>query len=270
MADWVLRAIDAELGSRPPERGGALLGPRQPAGPDALRRRTPRRWRPPPPTRPRAQLDARVKELERGADLELKGIVHSHEHGLDGLSQQDARELAEGLRRNGHLARYLAPIVIGGRGRRARGPRAPAPGGQDLLLRRVPVHARRRRGAPAAPRQARAAAAAISSAPRRPSAARRPEALVADAADGRAGARRRGCGSRAASSCACSRASSTRRCRRRCCSLGEGEAARPSSSSSPWSLAAPPEERLVAALRTVVRGRGDRTGAPSVRAAVPR
>ena len=28
VADWVLRAIDAEIGSHPPERGGALLGPR--------------------------------------------------------------------------------------------------------------------------------------------------------------------------------------------------------------------------------------------------
>lgn len=112
LADWVLRAIDAEIGSRPPERGGALLGPRlRPVvthfvpDPDAVV--TPTTFA---PSRP---LDARVKELERDAGLELKGIVHSHGPGLDRPSEQDALELAEGLRLNGHLARYLAPIVSG-------------------------------------------------------------------------------------------------------------------------------------------------------------
>jgi molybdopterin/thiamine biosynthesis adenylyltransferase len=110
VADWVLRALDAEIGRPAPERGGALLGPRdRPVlthlvpDPDAAGTST--TWA------PSRQLDARVKALERGVGLELKGIVHSHGAGLDRLSPQDALEVAEGLRLNGHLARYLAPIV---------------------------------------------------------------------------------------------------------------------------------------------------------------
>lgn len=110
VADWVLRALDAEVGRPPPERGGALLGPRDRPilthlVPDPDAQVTSTTWA------PSRQLDARVKALEREAGLELKGIVHSHGAGLDRLSPQDALEIAEGLRLNGHLARYLAPIV---------------------------------------------------------------------------------------------------------------------------------------------------------------
>ncbi len=109
-ADWVLRAIGAELGGHPPERGGALLGPRHRPVlthfvPDPEGVRTSATYA------PSRALDTRVKDLERAAGLELKGIAHSHPHGLDTPSAQDALELAEGLRRNGHLAFYLAPIV---------------------------------------------------------------------------------------------------------------------------------------------------------------
>src|SRR5512145_1152420 len=97
LADWVLRALDAELGGRPPERGGALLGPRERPlvthlvpDPDAVVTAT--------TYAPSRRLAARVNELEVEADLELKGIVHSHGSGLDRPSEQDARELAEGLR----------------------------------------------------------------------------------------------------------------------------------------------------------------------------
>ena len=110
LADWVLRAVDAELGGHPPERGGALLGPRHRPVlthfvPDPEAVTTSATYA------PSRRLDACVKDLERGAGLELKGIVHSHPHGFDRPSEQDARELAEGLRRNGHLALYLAPIA---------------------------------------------------------------------------------------------------------------------------------------------------------------
>jgi molybdopterin/thiamine biosynthesis adenylyltransferase len=64
--------------------------------------------------RPSRALDARVKALERDEGLELKGIVHSHPALFDAPSAQDAAELVEGLRCNGHLARYLAPIVTRG------------------------------------------------------------------------------------------------------------------------------------------------------------
>jgi molybdopterin/thiamine biosynthesis adenylyltransferase len=110
VGDWVLRAIDAEIAARPPERGGALLGPRgrpfvTAFAPDPDATTTSSSFR------PSRALAARVKELERDALLELKGIVHSHPRGFDHPSDQDARELATGLRLNGHMACYLAPIV---------------------------------------------------------------------------------------------------------------------------------------------------------------
>jgi len=110
VCDWVLRDIGAEIGAHAPERGGALLGPRE--------RPVVARFVPDPEAetssasyRPSRALDARVKELERAEDLELKGIVHSHPRALDRPSEQDARELAVGLRLNGHMPCYLAPIV---------------------------------------------------------------------------------------------------------------------------------------------------------------
>jgi molybdopterin/thiamine biosynthesis adenylyltransferase len=110
VGDWVLRAIDGDIAARPPERGGALLGPRgrpfvTAFAPDPDATITSSSFR------PSRALAARVKELELDALLELKGIVHSHPRGLDHPSDQDARELATGLRLNGHMACYLAPIV---------------------------------------------------------------------------------------------------------------------------------------------------------------
>ena len=110
IGDWVLRAIAAEVAAHAPERGGALLGPPQVPlvthfAPDPEAATTSSSYR------PSRALDARVKELEREAALELKGIVHSHPRGLDRPSDHDAAELATGLRLNGHMPRYLAPIV---------------------------------------------------------------------------------------------------------------------------------------------------------------
>lgn len=110
LGDWVLRAIAAEVAAHPPERGGALLGPPQRplvthfvADPQAATTSA--------SFRPSRALDARVKQLEVEDGLELKGIVHSHPRGLDRPSEHDAAELATGLRLNGHMASYLAPIV---------------------------------------------------------------------------------------------------------------------------------------------------------------
>jgi molybdopterin/thiamine biosynthesis adenylyltransferase len=110
VGDWVLRDVDAEVGGHPPERGGALLGPRgRPLVtrfvPDPDAAATAASWA------PSRALDARVKALERDTGLELKGLLHSHRLGLEGPSERDALELAEGLRRNPHLALYLGPIA---------------------------------------------------------------------------------------------------------------------------------------------------------------
>ena len=111
--DWVLGDLEREIAARPPERGGALLGPRgRPLvsrflpDPDAVASGA--SWA------PSRALDAAVKVLERDEGLELKGVVHSHPPGLDHPSEQDVRELAEGLRQNGHMACYLAPVLTRG------------------------------------------------------------------------------------------------------------------------------------------------------------
>lgn len=113
VCDWVLRDVGADLAVHPPERGGALLGlPGRPLvtryEPDPAAAGGARSWA------PSRALAARVQQLEREEELELKGLVHSHPRGLDRPSEQDALELGEGLRRNGHLAAYLAPIVCEG------------------------------------------------------------------------------------------------------------------------------------------------------------
>ncbi len=113
VCDWVLREVEAEIGAHPPERGGALLGLRH--------RPLLTRLVPDPEAaassasyRPSRALDRRVKEVERDEGLELKGVIHSHPRGLDRPSEQDGLELAEGLRLNGHMPFYLAPVVTRG------------------------------------------------------------------------------------------------------------------------------------------------------------
>jgi molybdopterin/thiamine biosynthesis adenylyltransferase/proteasome lid subunit RPN8/RPN11 len=113
VSDAVLRAIEAEIAAHDPERGGALLGPRGRAlvtdlVPDGAGASTASTYR------PSRALAAEVAACERGGELELKGIVHSHPPGFDEPSRQDVAELAEGLRRNGHMPSYLAPIVTRG------------------------------------------------------------------------------------------------------------------------------------------------------------
>jgi molybdopterin/thiamine biosynthesis adenylyltransferase/proteasome lid subunit RPN8/RPN11 len=111
--DWVLGDLEREVAAHPPERGGALVGPRgRPLVtrfvPDPGAAASSASWA------PSRALDAAVKALERDEGLELKGVVHSHPAGLDRPSEQDVRELGEGLRRNGHMPCYLAPIVTRG------------------------------------------------------------------------------------------------------------------------------------------------------------
>src|SRR6266508_1224600 len=92
VCDWVLRDIEVEIGRHPPERGGALLGP--------LHRPLISRFLPDPEAAstpfsysPSSSLDRRVKQVEAGDGLELKGIVHSHPRSVDRPSDQDAHEL---------------------------------------------------------------------------------------------------------------------------------------------------------------------------------
>ncbi|HET7824286.1 MAG TPA: ThiF family adenylyltransferase, partial [Anaeromyxobacter sp.] len=111
--DWVLGDLEREVAAHPPERGGALVGPRgRPLVtrfvPDPGAAASSASWA------PSRALDAAVKALECDEGLELKGVVHSHPAGLDRPSEQDVRELREGLRRNGHMPCYLAPIVTRG------------------------------------------------------------------------------------------------------------------------------------------------------------
>lgn len=125
VGDWVLADLEREVAAHPPERGGALLGPRlRPLVtrflPDPDAARSGASWA------PSRALDAAVKALEREAGLELKGLAHSHPEGLDRPSEQDARELARGLALNGHMPCYLAPVVT-------RGATA-APGAHELDL----------------------------------------------------------------------------------------------------------------------------------------
>ncbi len=110
VCDWVLRDLEREIAAHPPERGGALLGPR---GRPLVSRfvSDPEAAITSASYAPSRALDARVKAIERDEGLELKGIAHSHPRGLDRPSEQDARELGVGLRLNGHMPCYLAPIV---------------------------------------------------------------------------------------------------------------------------------------------------------------
>ena len=119
LGDWVLAELERELAAHPPERGGALLGPRlRPLVtrfvPDPGAARSGASWA------PSRGLAAAVKALEAREGLELKGLVHSHPRGIDGPSRQDLRELARGLAVNGHMPCYLAPLVTRG-GRRELG-----------------------------------------------------------------------------------------------------------------------------------------------------
>ena len=111
--DSVVRSIEERIAAHPPERGGALLGPRDCAVithflHDEEAETTATTYS------PSRALNERVKDLERRTALEFKGLIHSHPGGLDHPSAQDARELGIGLHLNGHMGGYLALIVTGG------------------------------------------------------------------------------------------------------------------------------------------------------------
>lgn len=109
--DTVIEAVEEKLLAHPPERGGALLGP---PGHALVSHFVADEWAPSSPIqyRPSRELAERVRRLEANLDLEFKGIVHSHPGGLPRPSEADRQALAEGLRRNPHLAQLLGLIAV--------------------------------------------------------------------------------------------------------------------------------------------------------------
>ncbi len=118
IADGVLGEIDAAIASHPPERGGALLGPRGSSIlseliPDPEARTSAASYE------PSDALRRRVLEREADTGVSVLSIVHSHPGGLDRPSGPDEEEMRKALASNPRLQRFLAPIVTGGSGRRS-------------------------------------------------------------------------------------------------------------------------------------------------------
>ena len=263
LADWVLRAVDAEIGGHPPERGGALLGPRQRPvlthfvpDPEAVVSST--------SYAPSRQLGARVNELERGAELELKGIVHSHQGGLDHPSEQDALELAAGLRHNPHLASYAGPIVSEAPRARRAAHELPLRAGKLSFF---AAHRTRDGGAEIRPvrvqlvpllRDLERAADDLGGEP--------PEAFLSDAGQGAVLSGRL----RLPGGLELLLLASEHYPALPPVLLLSEDAGATEQLQVPWALAAPEEDRLLAALRTVVDGSAAPTGAATDPAAAPR
>ncbi len=109
-SDAVLRQIERDIATNPPESGGALLGPigkpiithfimddrAQTSGASYL---------------PSRQLTERVQQLELQLGVEFKGVIHSHPGGYDRPSGPDEEAMLEGLNLNPHMPFFVAPIV---------------------------------------------------------------------------------------------------------------------------------------------------------------
>jgi proteasome lid subunit RPN8/RPN11 len=113
--DDVLSQIEEKVAAFPPERGGALLGPvgqplvtefiyDQVASTSGVTFR-PSRW-----------LEGQVHARERGnADIEFKGILHSHPGGMSWPSSGDHIAYEDSLGGAPWLGRLVTPIVTVGR-----------------------------------------------------------------------------------------------------------------------------------------------------------
>lgn len=108
--DSALDEIVATIGARPAESGGALLGLNSAStvvsfvfDPSATTTGS--------TYVPSRELTIRVQEHEVAADLQFKGVVHSHPGTFDSPSGPDHDSFTEGLVANPELARYLAPII---------------------------------------------------------------------------------------------------------------------------------------------------------------
>ncbi|BAY84683.1 ThiF family protein [Calothrix parasitica NIES-267] len=105
-----LQDINKYIASHSPERGGALLGPvGKPIITDII---------PDPQAQttgasylPSRQLTERVQQVEKRGQLEFKGVIHSHPGSLDRPSEPDKNAFDEGLKINPHMEYFVAPIV---------------------------------------------------------------------------------------------------------------------------------------------------------------
>lgn len=109
-SNLVLDEIRKQIADHEPERGGAMLGPigkpiithllldeqALTSGASYL---------------PSQELTKRVQQLELSAELEFKGVIHSHPGGLDCPSGPDEAAMEEGLKLNPHMSYFIAPIV---------------------------------------------------------------------------------------------------------------------------------------------------------------
>jgi proteasome lid subunit RPN8/RPN11 len=110
----VLRQIEHEISDRPPEQGGALLGP---PGVPAITRFIYDSWAHTTGASyvPSDELIDQVPRIERHEDLEFKGIIHSHPAGIGHPSGQDIHgPFTRALNENPHLSFFLGPILTHG------------------------------------------------------------------------------------------------------------------------------------------------------------
>lgn len=108
--DSVVRQIHEHIARHAPERGGALYGPR--GYPlvthfefDSHARTTSVSYV------PSTQLIDNVQRVEREANLQFKGVIHSHPRGFARPSAGDERTVASFFRLNPHCSAMALPIV---------------------------------------------------------------------------------------------------------------------------------------------------------------
>ena len=112
ITESVLNQIEQEIYSRPPEQGGALLGP---PGLPTITRFVYDSWGHTTGVSyfPSDELVDLVPKIELNEDLELKGIIHSHPAGIAHPSGQDIHgPFTRALNENAHLSYFLGPILV--------------------------------------------------------------------------------------------------------------------------------------------------------------
>jgi proteasome lid subunit RPN8/RPN11 len=110
ITDMVYAEIRVRIAEHPPERGGALYGPRHypfvthfEPDPDGLTSEV--------SYVPSTRLIENVPRVERETGLQFKGIVHSHPRGLTRPSGGDEQTVGSFFRLNPHFSQMALPIV---------------------------------------------------------------------------------------------------------------------------------------------------------------